>query len=899
MAPRAAESAFMDAICQNHASWNAYYALAMIRFQSAKDVQNRAKLETTSDEEKQEKARLEKARLIMQYESVVELCNRVIDLKPGMANAAKAYQLQAQAQDELFKLIHEDPKAALKSRRKAIIYSWQALCRAELLKQDVRDSEDTEIGQLETLASICLANQAEARLHLGEGASPMAVQVGARKQRRDLERAQTLLKQALSLNHSDPEYYAYYHYVSGEVYYKLGETYEKPKETHKPRDYFRKAVCEYEQAIRIIPDRADFWASLALAQASLGDEENTLDACEKVLDYAPFASNKILGKALSKTDKLAEVLQKNSAALRNAETLRRIQVMQRLLARQKKVPQIVKTLKNGDYTIDSFVKELEKELQKFDANTQSNKAPDVDKEDRAWGYALVALKLGKLDDDAAKAQRREEHVNHIDHETPYGQGFLPLGNLDVSDARLRKITGYHKKAIAQLDEVLKQTDIERDDWELGQIQRVLGLLYLDLGEPSNAENCFREAINHLEKKYFHEFKPYKLRVLLTRSLLAQDTQDKTLKALQEVKQGLAIDPLDHREREVLGDVHFRLKEFDRAISAWQDALLWRNARLRKPATPTLYYKIGNAHVEIARHHFDLTLRKKALQEAVGYLKKALDLYRCDQKEQKGLTCYLLGTIHMALGEYWEAIAYLRLSQMFEFAPLTSTFSLGYAYFKNREYDESLKQFEFLLKKSSQGEQPDNISVVEADPRVHISITYGEILALAKWGIATVYSERDVKLPEALDLITEAQQHISKLQHKVQLLFPARYEGCMGWILFKLGDSPGAIRCLNNALILAAHAEIYLRLALVHESQMQCSNDTAEIESVIKKVRAYCQHVHELDSNGEWEQQVKDLQLSLQEKSREVQRIKAQHSEQTEQKNGSNPLKNLLKEMLEH
>ena len=101
------------------------------------------------------------------------------------------------------------------------------------------------------------------------------------------------------------------------------------------------------------------------------------------------------------------------------------------------------------------------------------------------------------------------------------------------------------------------------------------------------------------------------------------------------------------------------------------------------------------------------------------------------------------------------------------------------------------------------------------------------------------------------------------------------------------------------MILAAHAEIYLRLALVHESQMQCSNDTAEIESVIKKVRAYCQHVRELDSNGEWEQQVKDLQLSLQEKSREVQRIKAQHSEQTEQKNGSNPLKNLLKEMLEH
>ena len=96
--------------------------------------------------------------------------------------------------------------------------------------------------------------------------------------------------------------------------------------------------------------------------------------------------------------------------------------------------------------------------------------------------------------------------------------------------------------------------------------------------------------------------------------------------------------------------------------------------------------------------------------------------------------------------------------------------------------------------------------------------------------------------------------------------------------------------------LTAHSEIYLHLALVHESLLQQSSDMAKIEPLVKQIRAYCQHVRELDINGEWDQQVQDLLLSLQEKSQEVQQMKAHDHDQ---KNGSNPLKNLLKEVFEH
>ena len=245
--------------------------------------------------------------------------------------------------------------------------------------------------------------------------------------------------------------------------------------------------------------------------------------------------------------------------------------------------------------------------------------------------------------------------------------------------------------------------------------------------------------------------------------------------------------------------------------------------------------------------------------------------------------------------YWEAIAYLRLCQMFGFAPLTSTFKLGYAYLKNREYDESFRQFESLLKDNAKIQNKPISAVVEADPRVHISITQGEILALAKWGKATVYAELDVNLPDALNLIKDAQRHIDELRQKkpgAQLVFSARYKDCMGWIHFKLGECDEAIECLKDALILAVHTETYLHLALVHESQMQLSKDSAKIESLVEKVRLYCQHVRELDINREWDQPVKDLLLRLQEKSQVVQQMKAQNQEQPAQTNGSNPLKAL-------
>jgi tetratricopeptide (TPR) repeat protein len=69
----AAETAFEKAIIQSPNSWEAYYALALSRYDSKN------------------------------FYRTVQLCKRVIELKPKDEYLAKAYQLKGSAERELYK----------------------------------------------------------------------------------------------------------------------------------------------------------------------------------------------------------------------------------------------------------------------------------------------------------------------------------------------------------------------------------------------------------------------------------------------------------------------------------------------------------------------------------------------------------------------------------------------------------------------------------------------------------------------------------------------------------------------------------------------------------------------------------------------------------------------------
>jgi len=382
-----------------------------------------------------------------------------------------------------------------------------------------------------------------------------------------------------------------------------------------------------------------------------------------------------------------------------------------------------------------------------------------------------------------------------------------------------------------LQEKLARYNPENQTWEHAQILFALGRLYFSCNQFVKATGYFQGAIKRLEGKHPQEIRQQGLRAMLARSLLNQGKYDK---ALREAERALSLDPLSYFEREVLGQVYFESKEFEYAITAWQDALL------RRPDSPDIHLMIGRASIEFAKHCRDSTRRSTAFQDATKYLKQALDLYESDEQEQKARVYYLLGIIHLIwIGKYDEAISSLRISQHLGFTRLTSTFFLGYAYLRNKEYNECTEQFNSLLKEAEGLEKDDKSfnAVIELEHGGQMSL--GELLASAYWGKAYAYAERDANLEDALKLIEKAQEHIKRLDSATKIQSFAIYPDCKGWILSKLDRIDEAIECLKQAVSLAADAENYLHLALAYERKLQASKDETGVRCLIRQYVKSC------------------------------------------------------------
>ncbi len=825
----AAEIAFLNTIKQNPASWVARYALALSRFESEQE-----KKEAKKENKKKKK------RQVTPYDSVVQLCDRIISLRPGIITTAKAYRLRGNAQFEL-----DDLLKARKSRKKAVKLSWRALCKAELRGQGMAPLENGGMSQLETLASVCLSDLAKVQSRRAKEFDDQAKNSKNMKQMyAQMRRESTylgaywLFKQALSLKHSDANSYAYYFFEFGKMYYEWGK--------------YDNALNHLSTATRIIPDNIEFQAYLAVAYAqsfkNTGDQEDkklTIDACKQTLALASEASGRSFREAFEKILEACRLIKQADIDRNLPDTDLHLPIseMRKFLEKAREAEDY---LKRGELSL------LESKLKVYDG---------VDQE---WEYAQVSRALARLYQDSNERGKAIEYFN---------------------------------KPIERLTEKLRDYNGEVHEWERGHISRFLGALYLDLDKPELAENYFRQSIEILEEKYKQEVRMHRLKVSLAYSLLNQGKADEALLA---VEHAILLDPLSYFERVALGDIYFKLDEFEHAIEAWQDGLLRRNAGMKEPDSPEIHFKIGHAYVKLAQHRRELSRRNTVYQQAISYLKQAIEFYESNQRQKKLAAYYFLGYFYFALSEYEEAISYLSISRTFKFARLTSTFYLGYAYLRHSEYDESIENFRLLQryaeelkeKWNSEGKPIYNIVESEFESIGHISL--GEMLALAQWGQAFAYAERSMNLEDALNLINKAQDQIKELNEELSSLskdesteiqFPAKYPDCKGWIHYKLGEFDAAIICLKYALTLTAQAEIYLHLALASEGklhELQKSKDWTQAQTMVRQARTYCQHVQELDINKQCEQSVEDLLQRLQEKGQEVQEMMAQEQKQPRQ-----------------
>ncbi len=848
-ATMAAEAAFEKAIIQSPNSWEAYYALALSRYESKN------------------------------YYRTVQLCKRVIELKPKDEYLAKAYQLKGSAERALYEERKSTPdylKDSVKSRKQAVMHAWVALCFAELSKQDAVITKESKIARLETLASLCVADLADVD--------------NGRGKKMHLEH---LLDQALSLKHVDGSYRALYYSKLGKLYYL--------------QDKYADATNVLRRATRIAPDCVTYWAELAEAYAHAvtrkdqdkSSQKETLDenyekyVLETVIDSASHALAKDFTAALDKAAKAYEEL----------DTLKK-----RTEDRGQSMKQI-RAFVDLSHFFDLLDRVDEtKEMVEFEEKLRYYEHGGSEYE-----HAEIFRMLGQLYLECDEEENYEKLIKALKELL----GKYNCKDKELIHARISLTLGrwYHecKEKKQKIDELienlkpkLKDFEIDGKEWKHGQLLHILARLHFFAGQFGEAEEKCRLAIQKLEEKFPGEVRLRRLRPLLA-SILSK--QDKHSQAVQVVQQAVSLDALDCYAHEHLGDMYLEREEFKRAIDAWKEALSRKSVHMQSPHDPDIDFKIGKAYAVLAQQHHEFSQRKVEKHKALEYLKRALDYYENNQQKQKLAVYYYLGHFHFVLGEYKDAIKHFRVTQRFGFAQLASTFYLGYAFLRLKEYDEAIGQFRSLYDCAAdkcRRKQPSSVksgskpailpyftkvtkkikalpelisnnlpllaslnltkkrqklrTVIEPEKPIG-NFLLGDMLALAKWGQAFVYAERGTNLQHALGLINDAQGLIESTfgKHKTdQAQYPARYLDCKGWILHKQGKSTDAIQCLEEAVKLEADAEIYFHLALAYEAKSQRILFRRQRQNLVKRVQTYRKHIQELDFNGQYEQQVNDL-----------------------------------------
>lgn len=758
----AAETAFEQAISQSPNSWEAYYALALSCYDNKS------------------------------YYRTVQLCKRVIELKPTNECLAKAYQLKGSAEGELYdakkkevldkqtkgsiqpdeckkelaQLQSDFLKESLKSRKKAVMHSWVALCSAELRKQDAVITKESKVSRLETLASLCVADLAEEENRGGK----------------KVQLAEHLLKQALSLTHADGSYRAHY-------YFKLGKV---DCLQHRYAD----AANKLRRAARIAPDCVKYWAELALAYAyavtrkDKSKEKETRDqtyekyVLETIIDSAWRAKAKDFKVALDKATEAYEELDKWEES-RNQDLL--VGATPHSLNKSSSGRDRSESMKQIRAFVDlsHFFDLLDRVEETKNKDEFEEKLRHYEHSGREYEHAKDFLKLGRLYLECDEKENYEKLISelkqqlehHKGEEPVYARISLTLGQWYLNCNKKDKIDGLIKELKPQQD-----FEIDGKEWEHGQLLHILARLHFFAGQFEEAEKKCRSAIQKLEKKYPGEIRLRRLRPLLA-SILSK--QGKHCEAIQVVQQAVSLDALDCYTHEHLGDMYLERGEIEHAIDAWGEALSRKSIHLQSPHDPDIDFKIGKAYAQLAQQHHELAQGKMENQKALESLNHALDYYEDDQQRQKLAIYYYLGYFHFALGEYKDAIKHFGVTQRYGFAQLASTYYLGYAFLKLGKYNEATGQFCSLYDGADKLNQQKKLETIIIEPEKPIGrISLVEMLALAQLGEAFVYAERETNLQRASELINTAKRLIGNTfgKHNTDQAPCLAYPDYQAWIL---------------------------------------------------------------------------------------------------------------------
>ena len=548
----AAERAFNKAIAQDPNSWVAYYALALSRCANK------------------------------EYYRSEQFCWRVINLNPGTAAMAKAYQLLGVVQRN-----QEEQEEARRSYIKAMTYSWVALCSAVWRKDNGTTEENTKAAQLETLASACLAdlamlyndqakkyNEELAKIERDDTHNTTAQNRSNISRTYEAERsslcskAEKSLKQALSLRHADATYNASYHFQLGRTHYLQ-------------RDYAA-ALREFRIATRINPDIAEYWAFLILIYArtvNSGDKDSVEKKRGKT-DYQRFVLETIIDFASEVTkEEYKEVLKKARHAFRILDsediTCNRIEEIEAFLDLAYFLEALCGAM------VAEELDDLRARYKYYRESGNKSKDPEI--------LALAELYLDKKLGIDELLQKLEVHQQQRKHEQlRYAAISLALGKLYLHSGRRDD----YNTLIDELISLLEQFNCKDREWEHGQLYRMVAELCCQAEQFERAATYYRGAIEALKEKYPREIRSRDLWIKLGNILLKQHKCDA---AWQIAQDAIKHEPLCSDNHKLLARVHFAKGEFELAVDAWQDALARENITTKRPHDPEIYLNLALAY----------------------------------------------------------------------------------------------------------------------------------------------------------------------------------------------------------------------------------------------------------------------------------------------------------------
>jgi tetratricopeptide (TPR) repeat protein len=405
--------------------------------------------------------------------------------------------------------------------------------------------------------------------------------------------------------------------------------------------------------------------------------------------------------------------------------------------------------------------------------------------------------------------------------------------------------------LAELDRVSK-LELE---WETGATAFALGIRKLGAGASADAHNHFVQARNWFGRSYPEEIRRRGVMGLIARALSDQESYDAALPAAAEA---IGLDPLSPFEREILGEIFERMKDYERASEAWESALLWQQN------SASLHRKLGNCHWLLAKESPNPDARNRALRRAILHFESALDLYGHEQLRERRMTHYWLARLRSQLGEWERLIPHLRIALTAEEeAPLVNLLLA----------EAHLERKNFVLAETNLHEAREAAKSCIAHKGFEYELgssfddwgwPAGLVLAWVHRTFARLFVSLDVRLDEARDHVGKGLQLLDYLGGTSQGRRSCRADlhQLDGRIFLRAGDFDLAVAALERSLALSPDCEAYLYLGRAYNAQAGTTRTKRSRKLLLERVRAACAHSRDLDSRLQFSAEVDALLARL-------------------------------------